>query len=307
MVIPPLQVNDKPPFLVDISTINSSLDHEVRVGIGYVIEKKGELANPPIIPRLPYLMIQETDDIPSRITAGDSIPYAIEINQYVCVSVSVLPDGSIGHATDTEDEWVKIEIRDDYNSDLPINDTYESSGTPGVIRYPLARAVLDATTDLGSILKIEPIMAGSHIFHTFNFEDEETKHPWKVEMGDDGEIEGEKIWRYIGDSVYTQGGPIAVADGSVEGGAGFVVLKITRDESSREATAAVVEFSSTAPTSDYTDQYRILAEVDPEGNPPVFQKQFEEIRIEEDLIIVNGEGYYAGFEMSHRNFYDLPT
>lgn len=127
----------------------------------------------------------------------------------------------------------------------------------------------------------------------------EIYHDWKVTAPSPGS------WYAAGGTVYSQGAPINVEDIS-GGGAGYVMLKITRNASTREITSAVIEFSAAIPTSDSTYQYRVLAYVDSEGDNPVTQYQFEEIRIFEDLAIVNGEFQLVGLEMSHRNYYDAP-
>lgn len=127
-------------------------------------------------------------------------------------------------------------------------------------------------------------------------------HPWRVTCNNSDPAS----WDVVGDTVYGQGDPIVVADANVVGDVGYVVLKITRDEDNREMTAAEVEFAESITDSDYTYQYRVLAKVDKEGPPKVLQYQFEEIRIFEDMAVVNGEFRLVGLEMSHRNYYELP-
>ena len=124
-------------------------------------------------------------------------------------------------------------------------------------------------------------------------------HDWKVTA-----IQGSSSWYTDGGTVYSQGAPINV-EGISGGGAGYVLLKITRNASTREITSAVIEFLEDIPTSDSTYQYRPLAYVSL-NNESVTQYQFEEIRIFEDLAIVNGEFQLVGLEMSHRNYYDAP-
>jgi len=123
-------------------------------------------------------------------------------------------------------------------------------------------------------------------------------HDWKVTAS----TESPGSWDVAGGYVYSQGAPINVADANVVGSAGYVLLKITRNASTREMTSAGVEFSASIPTSDSTYQYRALAYV----NESVTQYQFEEIRIFEDLAVVNGEFQLVGLDMSHRNYYDAP-
>jgi hypothetical protein len=130
-------------------------------------------------------------------------------------------------------------------------------------------------------------------------------HPWKVSFASNNEDET-KSWKVVGGTVYTQGSPITVEDTEITGDAGYILLKIVRDGDSREMTEAVVEFAATVTESDYSNQYRVLAYVDSEGDNQVTQYQFEEIRIFEDLAIVNGEFQLVGLEMSHRNYYAPP-
>jgi hypothetical protein len=144
-------------------------------------------------------------------------------------------------------------------------------------------------------------------------------HPWKVTNGglvapEGGEEGAEPVqqWNYVGGEIYTQGTKQTVVDGIVSDGdaigAGFIVLAFDRDPSTREivADSAAVTLEETVPDSDYTTQYRVLAKVNSDYDNPVTQYQFEEIRIFEDLAVVNGEFQLIGLEMSHRNYYDLP-
>lgn len=150
------------------------------------------------------------------------------------------------------------------------------------------------------------------IYDSPSFRSLPIRHEWKTTFGGDGTNPDEYIWRYIGGDVITQGGTVTVADGEVEGGAGFLVLKIVRDETSREILAApngaIVEFSSTVPVSDYAYQYVVLAILSPEteGVPPVLQLQFERLLIHEMMLVTNGEFDLAQFRMASNNIYDLP-
>ena len=130
-------------------------------------------------------------------------------------------------------------------------------------------------------------------------------HQWKVLFKSSDE--DVKSWSVVGGTVYTESASILVSDKKVTGDSGYVLLKITRASASRKATEAVVEFSGTVPESDYTTQYRVLAYVSSAGDNPVTQHQFEEIRIFEDLAVVNGEFQLVGLEMSHRNYYEPPA
>ena len=127
-------------------------------------------------------------------------------------------------------------------------------------------------------------------------------HPWKVTSAAGGTVN----WDYVGGTIYGQGEPIEVADGNIVGDQGFIYLKIERDPDSREMISAEVEFDVVIPDSDSTYQYRALAYVDSALANKVSQLQFEEIRIEEVLIVVNGEFQLAPLELSSRNIYALP-
>lgn len=131
-------------------------------------------------------------------------------------------------------------------------------------------------------------------------------HPWKVTYV--GETLGVHSWSISDGTVHVcgQGVDIAlVAPPDVEGDNGYVVLHITRD-SAREVTDAEVIFQAVVLDSDYTDQYRVLAYVNSAATPQVVQHQFEEIRLFEELIVINGTFALQVYEISHRNNYELP-
>lgn len=126
-------------------------------------------------------------------------------------------------------------------------------------------------------------------------------HPWKVTPG-----ELDETWDVVGDKVWGQGLTITVADTTLTGDPGWILLKVVRDSESREMTSASLQFSATVPESDYTDQYRVIAYINTDADEHIMQYQFEEIRIFEDLTVVNGEFRLAALEMSHRNYYEPP-
>lgn len=143
----------------------------------------------------------------------------------------------------------------------------------------------------------------------------ELAHPWRVTANNSDpvswDVVGDPVWTQAqGDSIETLWFSDAETGGlgltNVVGDAGYILLKITRDEDSREATEVSLEFADEVPESDYYYQYRVIAYVDSEAAEPILQKQFEEIRIFEDLAVVNGEFQLVGLEMSHRNYYELP-
>jgi hypothetical protein len=140
-------------------------------------------------------------------------------------------------------------------------------------------------------------------------------HPWKVYLADTDAISwdvlGDPVWTGIdGNSINTlwfsdaETGEPGLTN--VVGDVGYILLKIIREEESREATEVSLVFNKDVPESDYYNQYRVIAYVNSEADEPILQKQFEEIRIFEDLAVVNGEFQLVGLEMSHRNYYQPP-
>jgi hypothetical protein len=135
-------------------------------------------------------------------------------------------------------------------------------------------------------------------------EGESIHHPWKVTPGEE-----EGTWDVFGDYVFSSEVILPVFNETITGDGGWIYLKTTRDSSSRELTDAELLFGATIPESDYEYQYRAIAYVDSEAeapDKPIRQVQFEEIRIEELLIVANGEFRLAPVEMSSRNRYELP-
>ena len=130
------------------------------------------------------------------------------------------------------------------------------------------------------------------------------RHPWQAITNPSG------TWGIYGDSVYTQGseqGSEIVAAG-LNGRTdtmSWAILKITRNESSREIETAEIIVESSNLTSTQLIQYRPLAYIG-ETTSDIIQYQLEEIRIYEELIVENGAFKLQGYEVSHRNNYDLP-
>lgn len=91
---------------------------------------------------------------------------------------------------------------------------------------------------------------------------------------------------------------------------GYVILSINRDTNSRSlvGTPEISYADEDLPESDYNTQIIPLNEVTVENGviKKIVQSQFGEIRIFEDLALVNGEFQLIGLEMSHRNHYDAP-
>lgn len=91
--------------------------------------------------------------------------------------------------------------------------------------------------------------------------------------------------------------------------AGYIVLKITRDASSRAITATAIEFAADVPESLYSDQYIPLAIINfAEGKiTGVRQLKFEELHIFESLVVANGEFKLAELLTAGRNVYQPQT
>lgn len=123
-------------------------------------------------------------------------------------------------------------------------------------------------------------------------------HPWNVEFNatDPTKIDVQ------GGTVYHETGSITVSDSTGITSNDFVCLKITRDETSREVTAAEIgAYATGSYTSDKTYQYIELAAVGTE----ITQLKFEDVSVFEDLAVVNGVFKYVPLEMSGPNFYAI--
>jgi hypothetical protein len=131
---------------------------------------------------------------------------------------------------------------------------------------------------------------------------ETVAHPWKVVAGTDPDT-----WDVTGGFVFTcdQGLNVTVADTTLAGDEGDIVLTIERDYSTREVLGATLQLVPSADIASASYQSRIIASVG--GTPNILQRQFEDIRIFEELIVVNGEFKLATYEMSFYENYDLPV
>ena len=129
-------------------------------------------------------------------------------------------------------------------------------------------------------------------------------HPWKVTRS----VTADPVsWDIVLDNVYSNGAiATAAINANVVGDNGYILLKIERDTSTRLITTASIIFDSAVLTSDYYTQYRVIAFVYSESENPIIQYQFEEIRIYEELVVENGAFRLQGYEISHRNNYELP-
>lgn len=90
---------------------------------------------------------------------------------------------------------------------------------------------------------------------------------------------------------------------------GYVILTVTREESSRDVTAAAISYNvGELPESTYYEQYIPLAKITfaDDAIVEIEQRRFEEINILEDLAVVNGEFMLADLLIASRNIYELP-
>ena len=125
-----------------------------------------------------------------------------------------------------------------------------------------------------------------------------TNHPWAVSFNatTPANIDVQ------GGTVYHETGSITVSDSLNLTSNDFVCLKITRDETSREVTAAEIGvYAAGSFTSDKAYQYIPLAGVGAE----IAQLKFEDIYIFEDLVVINGEFKYVSLVMFGPNFYAI--
>lgn len=126
-----------------------------------------------------------------------------------------------------------------------------------------------------------------------------TNHPWAVSFNATTPANID----VKGGTVYHETGSITVSDSTNLASDDFVCLKITRDATSREVTAAEIGVYATGTfTSDSTYQYLPLAAVGAE----ITQLKFEDVSVFEDLAVVNGSFKLVSLEMSAPNFYELP-
>lgn len=97
-----------------------------------------------------------------------------------------------------------------------------------------------------------------------------------------------------------------MGDATVTGSEGYVLLKITRNESSRAMEAVDVETTlyATLPDDTYTDQYVLLGYI---SGGTVEQLAFETIRIHELMIVNNGEFMLAPLQLSSNKIYQPPA
>lgn len=285
------------PFAVSLITVPGEVPtYKVTVDRGYVIE------------RIPGAVEPLDYHLPENLFDGDELrEFPITPGQSVYVKVNVDKDGGIVLPEESEDEYAVFILvaEDEIESLNPV-----SSGPPAPGYYYYKLAFLQNVGG-GALPVLVSWMTGSHIEYERNAVPE-IFHPWKIEYAgvEDVEVEGVPVsqgqWLVRKGAVYTQGTPVTILETTVSGDAGTIAVKITRDAVTREMTGAVVEFYETLPESDYNSQYVVLAEVDKEGSPQVEQHRFEDLRIFEDLVVVNGEFQLVDLLMAGRNFYEIP-
>ena len=126
-------------------------------------------------------------------------------------------------------------------------------------------------------------------------------HPFKVTRNAQAES---KVDIAIG-TVYHETGAFIVSAQTAMTPQDEILLKITRDVTSREVINAEVSGYSVSfdPVSTNHYQYIHIASV---SSSEIIQRKFEDISIFEDLAIVNGQFKLVPLEVVGFNFYDLP-
>lgn len=124
-------------------------------------------------------------------------------------------------------------------------------------------------------------------------------HPFKVTPNADDLT---KIDIHIG-TVYHEVGSEVIAAQSAVVMSDLVLLKITRDATTREVTAAEVGPYSIgfAAISTKTNQYYHIATTD---SSAIEQHQFQDLYVYEDLAVINGAFRYVPLAMSAANYYE---
>jgi len=295
-----------PPFYVYLDA-QADYSYKVRVTTGRVIEKLAEDENPPILLHEPSNITATESIDEERKVAGLPLEFDVTEDQYVCVTCYVLQDGSIG-VDETENpgqEPVTVTIRDDYEATLPVYNYDPNYGNTGIIHYPLARVVLDQTTgefDEYSILKLEPMMMGSHIQHIYSASTD-ADHMWKVTEGlFNDPVQGYNV---KGGFLTVQGTTVTVDDAIELAGVatGFVYLKVARDSTSRAYDSHAIEWHTTAQTSQDYEEFYLLASV---VSGVITQHRYEEIISQELMIVALGEFKLAPMVGLTRNTYSPP-
>jgi hypothetical protein len=152
-------------------------------------------------------------------------------------------------------------------------------------------------------------------------------HMWKVtaagEVNIGTELEPEMVpaYKVLGGIAVVQGTRVEVAglDSLPAGTDGYVVLRVTRDSSSRAYDSSAIEWHTDEPESSDYEEYTILAEVETEVIPPeteegdptqvlhIRQCRNDEICSYEMMHVANGELKLLPFQANSRNSYDPPS
>lgn len=137
----------------------------------------------------------------------------------------------------------------------------------------------------------EPVVGGADI-----------EHEWKIEASAEDET-----WGVGGGTLILngQGNNVTVLAGEVTGASGVVYLQITRNPSTRVASAPKFGLAETLPTSTETTQYFRLGVVG--GTPNIQQKQFQPISVLEDLFVINGAFMLGNLALFGDNLYTPPV
>jgi len=126
-------------------------------------------------------------------------------------------------------------------------------------------------------------------------------HPWKITSTENG-------WSVAAGDVYSQDGS-SVPSGSLSDQTStnvYVFLEIERESATRAITNINLESNASEYSSNDSYQYRVIGYIGATTSD-IIQYQFEEIRLSEELVVVNGEFKLQVYEMSHQNNYDPPA
>ena len=136
----------------------------------------------------------------------------------------------------------------------------------------------------------------------------ELKHPWKV--GASGEALKLKLTGGVVNMQNQSRTVDDVLDFAVEETTGIYLVIIREDDTRLFASDPTFEAHAEPPTSDYYNQYVLLAEVELNGDNTaidcIVQHRFEAMDIYEALVVANGQFQLGPFELSGFNAYSPP-
>lgn len=204
---------------------------------------------------------------------------------------------------------ITVEMDDDYPAQDKFHVKIITSGGTTVASATLETGEFSSTTDGEYGVEVCSFGEDGNIENTYLRENIHWRNPSSSIIHD---------WKTVktGDtSVSVSGGTITEPFLYVDGVSltassnGFVLLKISRDSSSRAIISTEILFNSDVTTSDYPDQYIPLAFIfTSEGKiTDVVQLKFEELHIFESLVVVDGEFKFAELLTAGRNMYSPQT